>query len=147
MPITNETIVEANSKMLGKTNRAVLFASVNLDQHLDPEVPSEDLEETPSLASMLAKINEVSEEEFLSEVQQKLTVTSFKDFLEKFQPGFYYRVRPIQVADLANEDVYEAGGEEVESQDTDRGETTNNAPSNGAEHANGSTPPPMQLEF
>ena len=96
MPITNETILEANRKMLGKTNRAVLFARVNLDDYLDPDVPEADRESTPSLGEMLSRINETSEEQFLSEVRERLTVTSFREFLEKFQPGFYYRVRPSQ---------------------------------------------------
>ena len=50
MPISNETIIEANRKMLGKTNRAVLFAKVNLDEYLDPDVAEDDREYTPSLA-------------------------------------------------------------------------------------------------
>ena len=44
MPITNETILEANRKMLCKTNRAILFARVNMDEYLDPESAPEDQE-------------------------------------------------------------------------------------------------------
>ncbi|MBC8103161.1 MAG: hypothetical protein H7Z41_11295 [Cytophagales bacterium] len=94
MPITNDTIIEANQKMLGKTNRTILFARVNLDEFVDPDAPEGERQLTPSLAEMLARINETSEEQFLSELRERLTVTSFRDFLDKFQPGFYYRVRP-----------------------------------------------------
>ena len=94
MPITNETILEANRKMLGKTNRAILFARVNVDEYLDPEVDANDRELTPSLANMLPRINDTSEEQFIAEVRENLTVTSFREFLDKFQPGFYYRVAP-----------------------------------------------------
>ena len=51
MPITNETILESNRKMLGKTNRAVLFAKVNLDEYLDPDALEHEREYTPSLAA------------------------------------------------------------------------------------------------
>lgn len=120
MPITNDTLLEANRKMLGKTNRAVLFAKVNLDEYLDPEAPDEEREYTPSLADMLARINDMpgGEEQFLAEVRERLTVTSFREFLDKFQPGFYYRVRPPQAAagtagEAAEaEDVIDAGGED-----------------------------------
>ena len=96
MPITNETILEANRAMLGKTNRAVLFAKVNLDEFLDPEALERDREYTPSLGGLLSRIEEMSEEQFLALVRENLTVTSFSEFLDKFQPGFYYRVRGPQ---------------------------------------------------
>lgn len=108
MPITNDTILEANRKMLGKTNRAVLFAKVNLDEHLDPELDEADREATPSLSRLLMRVDESSEEQFLSEVRENLTVTSFAEFLDKFQPGFYYRVRGPQAAEDGD------GGEAVE---------------------------------
>ena len=116
MPITNDTILEANRKMLGKTNRAVLFAKVNLDEYLDPDVAEDERELTPSLGNMLARINDTSEEQFLTEVREKLTVTSFREFLEKFQPGFYYRVRPAQAA------TAEGGENAEETFDADSGE-------------------------
>ena len=96
MPITHETIVESNRKMLGKTNRAVLFAKVNLDEYLDPEALEQEREYTPSLAALLAQIEELPEEQFLSMVRENLTVRSFSEFLDKFQPGFYYRLRGPQ---------------------------------------------------
>ena len=96
MPITNETILESNRKMLGKTNRAVLFAKVNLDEYLDPDALEQEREYTPSLASLLAQIEELPEEQFLSMVRENLTVRSFSEFLDKFQPGFYYRLRGPQ---------------------------------------------------
>lgn len=98
MPITNETILESNRSMLGKTNRAILFAKVNLDEYLDPEALERDREYTPSLGSLLSRVEETSEEQFLALVRENLTVTSFAEFLEKFQPGFYYRVRGPQMA-------------------------------------------------
>jgi len=98
VPITNETILESNRSMLGKTNRAVLFAKVNLDEYLDPEALERDREYTPSLGSLLSRVEETSEEQFLALVRENLTVTSFAEFLEKFQPGFYYRVRGPQMA-------------------------------------------------
>ncbi len=98
MPITHETIVESNRKMLGKTNRAVLFAKVNLDEYLDPEALEQEREYTPSLAALLAQIEELPEEQFLSMVRENLTVRSFSEFLDKFQPGFYYRLRGPQAA-------------------------------------------------
>ncbi len=110
MPITNETILEANRKMLGKTNRAVLFAKVNLDEYLDPDALEQDREYTPSLASLLAQIEELPEEQFLAMVRENLTVRSFSEFLDKFQPGFYYRLRgpqsapaPLEGAEAADE--------------------------------------------
>ena len=98
MPITNETILEANRSMLGKTNRTILFAKVNLDEYLDPEALERDREYTPSLGSLLSRVEEMSEEQFLALVRENLTVTSFTEFLDKFQPGFYYRVRGPQMA-------------------------------------------------
>ena len=98
MPITNETILEANRSMMGKTNRAILFAKVNLDEYLDPEALERDREYTPSLGSLLSRVEEMSEEQFLAMVRENLTVTSFAEFLDKFQPGFYYRVRGPQMA-------------------------------------------------
>ena len=98
MPITHETILESNRKMLGKTNRAVLFAKVNLDEYLDPDALEQDREYVPSLTSLLAQIEELPEEQFLSMVREGLTVRSFAEFLDKFQPGFYYRLRGPQAA-------------------------------------------------
>ena len=98
MPITHETILESNRKMLGKTNRAVLFAKVNLDEYLDPDALEQDREYVPSLTSLLAQIEELPEEQFLSMVRENLTVRSFSEFLDKFQPGFYYRLRGPQAA-------------------------------------------------
>ena len=115
MPITNETILEANRKMLGKTNRAILFARVNMDEHLDPELPPEERELTPSLATMLARINDTSEEQFIAEVRENLTVTSFREFLDKFQPGFYYRVAGPRAVDGQEEGGTEADGASQES--------------------------------
>ena len=101
MPITHETILESNRKMLGKTNRAVLFAKVNLDEYLDPDALEQEREYTPSLTSLLAQIEELPEEQFLSMVRENLTVRSFAEFLDKFQPGFYYRLRGPQAAPQA----------------------------------------------
>lgn len=98
MPITNETILESNRSMLGKTNRSILFAKVNLDEYLEPEALERDREYTPSLGSLLSRVEEMSEEQFLALVRENLTVTSFAEFLDKFQPGFYYRVRGPQMA-------------------------------------------------
>lgn len=97
MPITIETILEANRKMLGKTNRAILFATVNLDPFLNPDSPEEDRVRTPSLRELLALVNDLPEEEFVSEVRDKLLVRSFSDFITKFQPGFHYRVAPPKI--------------------------------------------------
>ena len=107
MPITNETIMEANRSMLGKTNRSILFAKVNLDEYLDPEALERDREYTPSLGSLLSRVEEMSEEQFLATVRENLTVTSFTEFLDKFQPGFYYRVRGPQMvqAGVAEDDA------------------------------------------
>lgn len=113
MPITNETILEANRSMLGKTNRAVLFAKVNLDEYLDPEAMERDREYTPSLGSILSRIEEMSEEQFLALVRENLTVTSFTEFLDKFQPGFYYRVRGPQMARVEAEGGEAAAVEEA----------------------------------
>ena len=111
MPITNDTILEANRKMLGKTNRAVLFAKVNLDEYLDPDASEQEREATPSLENMLSRVNDTSEEQFMSEVREKLTVTSFREFLDKFQPGFYYRVAAPKTQAVASaDDQGEAAG-------------------------------------
>ena len=98
MPITQDNIKEANRKMLGKTNRTILFARVNNDEYLDPDLPEKDQQMTPSLAAMLPRIMEEPAEKFIAEVRENLTVTNFREFLEKFQPGFYYRVAPTQAA-------------------------------------------------
>jgi hypothetical protein len=107
VPITHETIVESNRKMLGKTNRAVLFAKVNLDEYLDPDALEHEREYTPSLTTLLAQIEELPEEQFLSMVREDLTVRSFSEFLDKFQPGFYYRLRGPQASEppAAGEDA------------------------------------------
>ena len=117
MPIDNERFKEANRRMLGKTNRAILFAKVNTDDILDPDLPEDDQELTPSLERMLAAIDNYSPEAFNSEVSEKLTVTSFKEFLDKFKPGFYYRVAPPRAAEDAA-DAYDAGGEAGEGEAT-----------------------------
>lgn len=135
-----EKLAEANKRMLGKTNRAILFSKVNLDSVLNPDDPEEEQEMTPSLADMLARVMDAQEGAFLDEVRDKLTVTSFSAFLDKFQPGFYYRVRPPQVEETGDEDTYDAGGE-AESDETAEGgvevESTESAV----------PPPPPQLEF
>ena len=112
MPITHETILESNRKMLGKTNRAVLFAKVNLDEYLDPDALEQDREYVPSLTALLAQIEELPEEQFLSMVRENLTVRSFSEFLDKFQPGFYYRLRGPQAAPPSVE------GEDAPPEDT-----------------------------
>jgi len=113
VPITNETILEANRSMLGKTNRTILFAKVNLDEYLDPEALERDREYTPSLGSLLSRVEEMSEEQFLALVRENLTVTSFTEFLDKFQPGFYYRVRGPQMAQGRTADGDEAAVEQT----------------------------------
>ncbi|GBC93879.1 hypothetical protein HRbin15_02381 [bacterium HR15] len=73
-----------NQAMLGNTNRAILFTTVNLSP------------DAPRLSKMLAYLaNGVyTWEEFREQVKQQLTVRSFPEFLDKFQPCFYYRLRP-----------------------------------------------------
>jgi hypothetical protein len=139
MPMSTETILEANRKMLGKTNRAILFAKANLDEWLDPDVPEEDREYTPTLATMLANINEMSEEQFLSQVRDKLTVTSFREFLDKFQPGFYYRVAPGAPA--------AAGDGSGEVLDAGEGTETADAATEGTVVGTALGAPPPTLEF
>lgn len=153
MPISNETIIEANRKMLGKTNRAVLFAKVNLDEFLDPDQPEDERELTPTLARMLAKIDDTPEEQFLSEVREGLTVTSFPEFLTKFQPGFYYRVRGSQAAaaqegpaEAGAGEVYEAGGEMPDGEAPD-GEASAEAATESAPAVEPAPPAAPQLEF
>src|SRR5690349_15491275 len=98
MPITNDTILEANRMMLGRTNRAILFATVNVDRSLEPDTPEDGPRPTPSLADLLSQINDMPDAVFLDQVSQALVVRSFPEFLEKFQPGFYYRVVPGEPA-------------------------------------------------
>src|SRR5579872_1663684 len=80
--------------MLGRTNRAILFATVNVDRSLEPDTPEGSPRPTPSLVALLPQINDMPDAVFLDQVSQSLVVRSFPEFLEKFQPGFYYRVFP-----------------------------------------------------
>lgn len=142
MGISTDTILEANKKMLGKTNRCMLFAKVNLDEYLDPDLPEEDREMTPSLGTMLARIFETPAEQFIAEVNEKMTVTSFKEFLEKYQPGFYYRVRPGAAAVAAAEETLE--GETTEYVEPG---TAESAEGEAAEAIDEGPAPIPELEF
>lgn len=84
MPITENELRAVNEKMLGNTNRAILFTTVN---------PSA---EAPRLEDMVVQLQAglFTWEEFYDQVKKKLTVRSFAEFLDKFQPCFYYRLRP-----------------------------------------------------
>lgn len=84
----------ANQAMLGNTNRAILFTTVNLSP------------DAPRLSQMLAYLQHgvYTWEEFNAQVKQKLTVSSFAEFLDKFQPCFYYRLRPPMSAEAAVEE-------------------------------------------
>ena len=84
MPITENELRGANQAMLGNTNRGLLFATVNVSK------------DAPRLEEMLARLQAgvVTWEQFSAQVREKLTVKSFPEFITKFQPCFYYRLRP-----------------------------------------------------
>ncbi len=114
MPITEKELQDANKAMLGNTNRAILFTTVNLSAS------------APRLEDMLAYLaaGVLTWEQFNAQVKEKLTVRSFAEFIDKFQPCYYYRLRPPEgavtgegaedetaVADVQSEEgVSEEGG-------------------------------------
>lgn len=105
MPITPEELKLANADMKGSTNRAILFTTVNLTA------------EAPRLSAMLPDMqaNIYTPEQFLALVRTKFTVKSFQEFLDKFQPCFFYRLVPPRetefVADVVTDSVAEGEGE------------------------------------
>jgi len=102
MPITELELKQANQAMLGNTNRGILFTTVNLSP------------DAPRLSKMLAYLaNGVyTWEEFNSRVKQELTVRSFPEFLDKFKPCFYYRLRPPDIIEsMSYEPESQAAGE------------------------------------
>jgi hypothetical protein len=110
MPITELELRQANQAMLGNTNRGILFTTVNLSP------------DAPRLSKMLAYFaNGVyTWEEFNSRVKQELTVRSFPEFLDKFKPCFYYRLRPPATAESYEPESQNAG--EMFDETADNGE-------------------------
>lgn len=86
MPISAQNLKDANAEMLGNTNRGILFTTVNLSK------------EAPRLSNYLSDMaaNIYTWDQFREIIQQKFTVKSFPEFLDKFQPCFYYRLAPPQ---------------------------------------------------
>lgn len=104
MPITENELRRANQAMLGNTNRGILFTTVNLSA------------DAPRLEDMLAHLQAgvLTWEQFNSQVSDKLTVTSFAEFCDKFQPCFYYRLRPPVEEEEEFAEEYEDEEEEAE---------------------------------
>lgn len=114
MAITPDDLKKANQAMLGNTNRAILFTTVNLSP------------DAPRLSRMLAYLaNGVyTWEEFNAQIKQQLTVRSFAEFLDKFQPCFYYRLRPpasIESAAYGNSEVTENSETSFEGEEVSEG--------------------------
>ncbi len=125
MPITVEELKNANAAMMGHTNRGLLFTTVNLSKN------------APCLSKHLSDLQAgiYTWDQFRRKVQDELTVTTFPDFLAKFQPCFYYRLspprEPISVdmgdmsADAAESGADAADGETTETmEDGAEGETS-----------------------
>ena len=81
----------ASARMLGHTNRTIVFSKVNGDTYLEPDAPEAERVLTPSLSRLLTQIDRPPAA-FLNMVREQLTVTSFTGFVEKFMPGFYFCV-------------------------------------------------------
>src|SRR5689334_11837090 len=83
--ISDIELKAANAAMMGNTNRAILFTTVNLAK------------DAPRLSDHLSDMQAglMTWEQFNRDiVREKLTVNSFAEFLEKFQPCFFYRLIP-----------------------------------------------------
>lgn len=107
MPITRQELADANAAMLGNTNRGILFTTVNLAK------------DAPRLSAYLSDYvaGIYTWEEFRNRVQQKLVVKTFAEFLDKFQPCFFYRLAPAREpvnVDLGGGDSQEGESEEAE---------------------------------
>ena len=125
MPITDVELKDANAAMLGNTNRGILFTTVNL---------SKDAKRLSGyLSDMAAGI--YTWEQFRNIVRQNLTVKTFPEFLEKFEPCFYYRLAPpkdlasVDLSAPADEDETPLDTETAGSADEPEGETGNEAAS------------------
>ena len=105
MPLTKANLEAANSEMMGNTNRGVLFTTVNLSK------------DTPRLSNFLSDMAAgiYTWDQFRNVVRNKLTVRSFPEFLEKFQPCFYYRLSPPK--ETASVDLTDAGSIEESAPD------------------------------
>ncbi len=99
MPITELELKDANAAMLGNTNRGILFTTVNLSK------------DAPRLSTYLSDLAAglYTWEQFNNIVKQKLIVKTFPEFLEKFQPCFYYRLSPPR--EMPSVDTGEASAE------------------------------------
>ena len=97
MPITENELRKANQAMLGNTNRGILFATVNVSP------------DAPRLEEMLVRYQAgvLTWEQFNAQIKDKLTVKSFPEFISKFQPCFYYRLRPPKEVLEAEEAAWE----------------------------------------
>jgi hypothetical protein len=120
MPITVNELKAANDAMLGNTNRGILFTTVNLSR------------EAPRLSEMLSDLQAgvYTWEQFRNLVKQRLTVRSFPDFLDKFQPSFYYRLVPPPdaiVVDTPEGDAAEADAAEADDGEADASVVTGEA--------------------
>jgi hypothetical protein len=82
--ISRQTLEEANMKMVGNTARTILFTTVSLAP------------ESPSLSKLLHYLHYRVETPatFAEKVRQELTVRSFEEFIDKFAPCYFYRLRP-----------------------------------------------------
>ena len=120
MPITEVELKEANAAMLGNTNRGILFTTVNLSK------------DAPRLSNYLSDLAAglYTWEQFNNIVKQKFIVKTFPEFLDKFQPCFYYRLSPprepvsVEIADAEpgaadNVEEVDATADTDETQETD----------------------------
>ncbi len=83
MPINRKTLQFVNQTMQPNTSRAILFTSVNLSI------------DAPRLEDMLAYLQSglMTWTQFRDKVKKELAVHSFKEFMDKMQPAFFYRLR------------------------------------------------------
>ncbi|MEM0337936.1 MAG: hypothetical protein QW683_08485 [Candidatus Caldarchaeum sp.] len=132
--IVPETLREANSKMVGNTSRTLLLTTVSL------------AEDAPCLSKLLAYLQNGVDtpEAFAQKVREQLTVRSFQEFIDKFKPCYFYRLRPAEehyeyntesedahtnTSDFAHEDGADGVSEAVtESSDTEEAITLGQLP-------------------
>ena len=98
MAIDLQTFIKANEAMRSHTNRAILFTTINPDKavrRLSAYLP--DLEQ-----------GRVTWNQFREDHMRRLTVRSFAELLDKFEPCFYYRfMSPQEIPSVNTEEPIE----------------------------------------
>jgi hypothetical protein len=124
--ISRQTLEEANMKMVGNTSRTILFTTVSLAP------------ESPSLSKLLHYLHHRVDTPatFAEKVRRELTVRSFEEFINKFAPCYFYRLRPAREAALEEAPTYtDAESYLGESADLPTEESGDHAPASPEEAA------------